>query len=210
MSGFNLSALAVRERGITLFLIIAISLAGIFAFLNLGRAEDPSFTVKVLTVSAAWPGATAQEMQDLVADPLEKRLQELRWYDHVETFTRPGLALMTLYLRDQIPPAQVPEQFYQARKKLGDEAHNLPQGALGPFINDEYSDVDFAVYALEGHGLPERMLVRQAEALREQFLHVPGVQKVVIAGERPEKIFINFSFAKLATLGVGAGDVFAA
>ena len=210
MSGFNLSALAVRERGITLFLIIAISLAGIFAFLNLGRAEDPSFTVKVLTVSAAWPGATAQEMQDLVADPLEKRLQELRWYDHVETFTRPGLALMTLYLRDQIPPAQVPEQFYQARKKLGDEAHNLPQGALGPFINDEYSDVDFAVYALEGHGLPERILVRQAEALREQFLHVPGVQKVVIAGERPEKIFINFSFAKLATLGVGAGDVFAA
>ena len=160
MSGFNLSALAVRERGITLFLIIAISLAGIFAFLNLGRAEDPSFTVKVLTVSAAWPGATAQEMQDLVADPLEKRLQELRWYDHVETFTRPGLALMTLYLRDQIPPAQVPEQFYQARKKLCDEAHNLPQGALGPFINDEYSDVDFAVYALEGHGLPERMLVR--------------------------------------------------
>lgn len=210
MTGFNLSALAVRERGITLFLIIAISLAGIFAFLNLGRAEDPSFTVKVLTVSAAWPGATAQETQDLVAEPLEKRLQELRWYDHVETFTRPGLALMTLFLRDQIPPAQVPEQFYQARKKLGDEAHNLPQGALGPFINDEYSDVDFAVYALEGHGLPERMLVRQAETLREQFLHVPGVQKVVIAGERPEKIFINFAFAKLATLGVSPADVFAA
>jgi multidrug efflux pump subunit AcrB len=210
LSGFNLSALAVRERGITLFLIIAVSLSGIFAFLHLGRAEDPTFTVKVLTVSAAWPGATAQEMQDLVAEPLEKRLQELRWYDHVETFTRPGLALMTLFLRDQTPPVQVPEQFYQARKKLGDEAHNLPQGALGPFINDEYSDVDFAVYALEGHGLPERLLVRQAEILREQFLHVPGVQKVDIVGERPEKIFINFSFARLATLGVGPGEVFAA
>src|ERR1700733_12265093 len=98
MSGFNLSALAVRERGIILFLIIALTLAGIFAFLNLGRAEDPSFTIKILTVAAAWPGATAQEMQDLVADPLEKRLQELRWYDRIETFTRPGLVLMTLTL----------------------------------------------------------------------------------------------------------------
>jgi AcrB/AcrD/AcrF family len=116
MSGFNLSALAVRERGITLFLILAIMLTGIFAYLNLGRAEDPTFTVKVLTVTAAWPGATAQEMQDLVADPLEKRLQELRWYDHVDTFTRPGLALMTLYLRDQTPPAEVPEQSIKPEK----------------------------------------------------------------------------------------------
>jgi multidrug efflux pump subunit AcrB len=155
MNGFNLSTFAVRERGITLFLIIAITLAGVFAFLKLGRAEDPIFTVKVLTVSAAWPGATAQEMQDLVADPLEKRLQELDWYDHVDTFTRPGLALMTLYLRDQTPPSQVPEQFYQARKKLGDQASSLPQGTLGPVINDEYSDVAFATYSLEGHGLPE-------------------------------------------------------
>ena len=131
MSGFNLSALAVRERGITLFLILAISLAGVFAYLNLGRAEDPTFTVKILTVTAAWPGATAQEMQDLVADPLEKRFQELRWYDHVDTFTRPGLAFMTLYLLDCTPPSEVPEQFYQARKKLGDEARNLPLGAVG-------------------------------------------------------------------------------
>src|ERR1700760_3124471 len=98
MSGFNLSALAVRERAITLFLLAAISLAGIYAFLQLGRAEDPAFTVKVLTVSAAWPGATAEDMQNQVAEPLEKRLQELRWYDRVETFTRPGLVLMTLTL----------------------------------------------------------------------------------------------------------------
>jgi multidrug efflux pump subunit AcrB len=210
MSSFNLSALAVRQRAITLFLIIAITLAGIFAYLNLGRAEDPTFTVKVLTVTAAWPGATAQEMQNLVADPLEKRLQELRWYDRVETFTRPGLALMTLYLRDQTPPKDVPEQFYQARKKLGDEAHKLPAGALGPFINDEYSDVVFAVYGLEGKGLPERLLVRQAETVRERLLHVAGVRKVDIAGERPEKIFVNFSYARLANLGVSPSDVFAA
>src|SRR5438552_11343319 len=99
MTGFNLSALAVRERAITLFLIIAITAAGAFAFVRLGRAEDPSFAIKVLTVSAVWPGATAEEMQNLVAEPLEKRLQELRYYDRVETFTRPGLALMTLTLK---------------------------------------------------------------------------------------------------------------
>src|SRR3954463_2226463 len=148
MMGFNLSALAVRERAITLFLIVAVILAGGFAFLKLGRAEDPTFTIKVLTVSAVWPGATAQEMQDLVAEPLEKRLQELRWYDRVETITRPGLALMTLQLIDKTPPKEVADQFYQARKKLGDEARNLPQGAIGPFVNDEYSDVSFALYSV--------------------------------------------------------------
>ena len=210
MSGFNLSALAVRERAVTLFFIVAISAAGLYAFLQLGRAEDPVFTIKVLTVSAAWPGATAQEMQDLVADPLEKRLQELRWYDRVETFTRPGLALMTLTLKDAIPPADVPEQFYQARKKLGDAAPNLPHGALGPFVNDEYGDVDFAIYALEAHGMPPRLLTREAEALRQSLLHVAGVQKVNILGERPERIFIDVSDAKLVSLGVSGRDIFAA
>src|SRR3954467_1147080 len=122
MMGFNLSALAVRERAITLFLIVAVILAGSYAFLKLGRAEDPSFTIKVLTVSAVWPGATAQEMQDLVAEPFEKRMQELRWYDRVETFTRPGLVLSTGSLRDDTPAGEVAGEFYQARKKLGDEA----------------------------------------------------------------------------------------
>src|SRR5438105_15411820 len=117
MPSFNLSALAVRERAITLFFILASAGAGIYAYVHLGRAEDPSFTIKVLTVTAAWPGATAQEMQDLVAEPLEKRLEELRWYERVETMTRPGLAFMTVTLKDSTPPADVPEEFYQARKK---------------------------------------------------------------------------------------------
>ena len=156
---FNLSALAVRERSVTLFLIIVIAVAGAYAFEKLGRAEDPSFTIKVLTVTAAWPGATAQEMQDLVAEPLEKRMQELRWYDRVETMTRPGLAFMTVTLKDSTPPGDVPEEFYQARKKLGDEARNLPSGVLGPFVNDEYSDVTFALYALKAPGMPPRLLV---------------------------------------------------
>ena len=210
MKGFNLSAIAVRQGSITLFLIIALSLMGIYAYLSLGRAEDPPFTVKTLTVIAAWPGATAQEMQDLVADPMEKRMQELQWYDRTETYTRPGLAALMVTLKDTTPPKDVPEQFYQARKKLGDTAHFLPEGVIGPIINDEYSDVDFAVYALEGHGLPERQLVRVAESLRQRILHVAGVKKVDILGERPEQIFVEFSYARLANLGVSPQDVFAA
>jgi multidrug efflux pump subunit AcrB len=208
MSRFNLSALAVRERAITLFLLISISAAGAFAFLQLGRAEDPAFTIKVLTVTAAWPGATAEEMQNLVAEPLEKRLQELRWYDRVETFTRPGLAFLTLSLLDKTPPSAVEDEFYQARKKLGDEAYSLPAGVLGPFINDEYSDVQFALYAIKARGMPPRQLTREAETLRQRLLHVPGVKKVDIFGERPERIFVEFSYARLANLGISAREIF--
>jgi multidrug efflux pump subunit AcrB len=203
----NLSAIAVREKAIMLFLLIAISAAGIFAFLKLGRAEDPSFTVKVFTVTAVWPGATAQEMQDLVADPLEKRMQELRTYDRVETFTRSGLAVMMVTLKDSSDPKGVPEEFYQARKKLGDEAHTLPQGVVGPFINDEYSDVTFALYSVEAPGLPLRQLTRQAESLRQRILQLPGVKKIDILGERPERIFVDFSYSRIATLGVSARDI---
>src|SRR5207244_3731865 len=204
----NLSALAVREKAITLFLIIMIVAAGIFAFLKLGRAEDPSFTIKVFTVAAVWPGATAQEMQDLVAEPLEKRMQELRWYDRVETFTRPGIAVMMVTLSDKTPASAVAEEFYQARKKLGDEAPKLPAGVQGPFVNDEYSDVIFAVYALEAHGMPPRELTREAERLRQRLLHVSGVKKVNIQGERPERIFVEFSYARLANLGLSPRDIF--
>ncbi|QWT21386.1 efflux RND transporter permease subunit [Bacillus sp. NP157] len=210
MSGFNLSALAVRERAVTLFLIIAVSVAGLFAFVHLGRAEDPNFTVKVLTIVTSWPGATAQEMQDQVAEPLEKRLQELKWYDRSETFTRPGVAWTTLTLRDDTPPADVPDEFYQARKKLGDEAAKLPPGVIGPLINDEYADVTFALYALKAHGEPQRALVREAEGIRQQLLHVPGVKKVNIIGERPEKIYVDFSHERLATLGMSPTAIFEA
>ncbi|WP_367348461.1 efflux RND transporter permease subunit [Sphingobium yanoikuyae] len=210
MSGFNLSALAVRERPVTLFLIIAITLAGLYAFLNLGRAEDPSFTIKQMTFVTTWPGATAQEMQDQVAEPLEKRMQELDWYDRTETFTRPGLAFTTMSLKDMTPPSAVPEQFYQARKKLADETAKLPRGVQGPFVNDEFGDVSFALYALNARGEPQRLLVREAEQIRQRLLHVPGVKKVNIVGEQPERIFVEFSYERLATLGVSARDMFAA
>ena len=208
--GFNLSALAVRERGITLFLIFLISIAGIVAFFKLGRAEDPAFTVKVMTIVTAWPGATAQEMQDQVAEKIEKRMQELRWYDRTETYTRPGLAFTTLTLLDSTPPSQVQEEFYQARKKVNDEMSNLPAGVIGPFVNDEYADVTFALFALKAKNEAHRLLVRDAETIRQQLLHVPGVKKVNIIGEQSERIYIEFSHERLATLGINPQDVFAA
>ena len=208
--GFNLSALAVRERGITLFLIFLISIAGIVAFFKLGRAEDPAFTVKVMTIVTAWPGATAQEMQDQVAEKIEKRMQELRWYDRTETYTRPGLAFTTLTLLDSTPPSLVQEEFYQARKKVNDEMSNLPAGVIGPFVNDEYADVTFALFALKAKNEAHRLLVRDAETIRQQLLHVPGVKKVNIIGEQSERIYIEFSHERLATLGINPQDVFAA
>lgn len=207
---FNLSALAVRERAITLFLILLIAVAGVLAFFELGRAEDPPFTVKQMTVITAWPGATAQEMQDQVAEPLEKRMQELKWYDRTETYTRPGLAFTMVSLADKTPPAEVQEAFYQARKKLGDEAKNLPAGVIGPMVNDEFSDVTFALFALKAKGEPQRLLVRDAESLRQRLLHVPGVKKVNIIGEQAERIFVSFSHDRLATLGVTPQEIFSA
>ncbi|ASY77772.1 efflux RND transporter permease subunit [Pectobacterium polaris] len=207
---FNLSALAVRERAITLFLIILITVAGILSFFELGRAEDPPFTVKQMTIISAWPGATAQEMQDQVAEPLEKRMQELKWYDRSETYTRPGLSFTMLSLLDSTPPSQVQEEFYQARKKLGDEAKNLPAGVIGPMVNDEFSDVTFALFALKAKGEPQRLLVRDAESLRQRLLHVPGVKKVNIIGEQSERIFVSFSHDRLATLGISPQDIFSA
>src|SRR5215210_7006690 len=183
----NLSTLAVRERAVTLFFILLLVAAGGYAFVKLGRAEDPSFTIKNLTVTAAWPGATAREMQDLVAEPLEKRLQELTWYDRVETTTRPGYAYMTVTLKDSTPPSVVQEEFYQARKKLGDEARNLPPGVLGPFVNDEYSDVSFALYALKAKGMPMRELARQAEVIRKTSFTWPASRKSTSSANGPSR-----------------------
>jgi multidrug efflux pump subunit AcrB len=208
MISFNLSAFAVRERAITLFLIISIMVAGGYAFLHLGRAEDPKYTVKVMTMSAAWPGATAKEMQGQVGDRLEKRLQELESYDRVETVAHPGMILMKLYLKDSTMPIDVPEEFYQARKKLGDEKIHLPQGVIGPILNDGYSDVYFAMYSLEAKGLPHRRLVMEAETMRQRLSRISGVEKVNILGEQDPKIYVEISYKRLATLGVKATDLF--
>jgi multidrug efflux pump subunit AcrB len=210
MSRLNLSALAVKEQAVTLFLLMAIAGAGLLAFTRLGRAEDPTFVVKIMTVTAVWPGATAAEMQNQVADRLEKRLQELQHYDRTETTSRPGLMTMKVYLKDNTPPAEVPAEFYQVRKKLADETRFLPRGVLGPIFNDEYTDVYFSLYALKAAELSHRELVQDAERLRQRLTRVPGVQKVKILGEQDQKIFIEISYQRLATLGLSAQSLFSA
>ena len=207
MTGFNLSAWAVRERTLTLFFILVVLITGVFAFLRLGRAEDPQFTVKVMTVTLYWPGATAKEMVDQVGDPLEKRLQELEYYDRTETAAYPGTILMKMFFKDYIPPARLPEELYQARKKLGDQAGTLPKGVIGPIVNDEFSDVYFALYAFKAKGLPHRQLVLEAEDLRQRLLRVSGVEKVNILGEQAQRIYVEISYQRLATLGLNAGDL---
>lgn len=209
MIGPNLSEIGVRHRSVTLFLLLAIALAGTIAFMKLGRAEDPVMTIRKMVVTVAWPGATAAEMESQVADKLEKRLQELDNLEYVETIARPGLAILTVTLTGSSPKQDVPEQWYQVRKKLSDEAPGLPRGVIGPFFNDEYSDVYFALFALEAPGMAERRLVSEAEALRTRLLHVPGVGEVNILGEQQQRIHVDFDPARLALLGLTPADILA-
>ena len=197
---FNPSEAAIRNGGLTLFAIILVLAAGAMAWLRLGRAEDPSFTLKVMIVSVAWPGATANQVQDQVLDRIEGKLQDLRYLDVLQTYARPGSGTITVVLRDDTPPARVQELWYQVRKKVGDMRHLLPAGVQGPFFNDEYSDVYSAVIALTGADNAE--LARQGEALRIRLRRLPGVEKVVLDGEQPQQVRVEVSHARLATLGI--------
>ncbi|MCB4821107.1 efflux RND transporter permease subunit [Roseicella aerolata] len=202
---FNLSDWGVRNGALTLFLILLLAVAGTVSYLRLGRAEDPGFTLKLMVVSAQWPGATAEEMQAQVADRIESRLQDLPWLDHVQTFTRPGSAVTTVVLRDATPPKEVQGLWYQVRKKVGDIRHTLPAGVQGPFFDDEYSDVYAVVVALTGADNAE--LVRQAERIRLRLLGLPGAGKVTIFGEEAQRVFVDVSHARLATLAVQPGAI---
>jgi multidrug efflux pump len=202
MKHFNLSGWAVGHPALILFLIFALGAAGLFSYERLGRAEDPFFTVKVVNVSAMWPGATAEEMQMQVADPIEKKLQELPGFDKVETYSKPGFTAMQVSFKDSTSPKDVPYLFYLLRKKLVDVQGELPSGLLGPVVNDEFSDVDSILYMMTGDGADYAQLKKAAEGMRQRLLKVPGVTKVDIYGLQDEKIFVEFSHAKLATLGI--------
>ena len=152
MKRLNLSAWAVSHPTLILFLMIVLGVAGFFSYEKLGRAEDPYFTVKVVNVSVMWPGATAQEMQSQVADPIEKKLQELPHFEKVQTYSKPGFAAMQVTFLDSTSPKDVPHLFYLLRKKLDDVRDQLPQGILGPIVNDEFSDVDSILYMMTGDG----------------------------------------------------------
>jgi multidrug efflux pump len=202
MKRFNLSAWAVSHPALVLFLVMALGVAGFFSYSKLGRAEDPFFTVKVVNVSVMWPGATAAEMQTQVADPIEKKLQELPYFEKVQTYSKPAFAAMQVTFRDSTPPKDVPYLFYLLRKKLVDVQDQLPQGILGPVVNDEFSDVDAILYMMTGDGADYAQLKKAAEGLRQRLLKVAGVTKVDLYGVQDERIFVEFSHAKLATLGI--------
>src|ERR1700743_562250 len=202
MKRFNLSAWAVSHPALVMFLIAALGVAGFFSYQKLGRAEDPFFTVKVVNVSVLWPGATAKEIQTQVADPIEKKLQELPYFEKVQTYSKPGFTAMQVTFRDNTPAKDVPYLFYLLRKKLVDAQGDLPAGILGPVVNDEFSDVDSILYMMTGDGADYAQLKKAAEGLRQRLLKVPGVTKIDLYGTQDEKIFVEFSHAKLATLGI--------
>src|SRR5438309_1329234 len=208
MKRFNLSGWAVSHPTLILFLMIALGVAGFFSYQKLGRAEDPFFTVKVVNVSAMWPGATASEMQMQVADPIEKKLQELPYFEKVQTYSKPGFTAMQVTFRDSTPPKDVPYLFYLLRKKLVDVQGQLPAGLLGPVVNDEFSDVDSILYMMTGDGADYAQLKKAAEGLRQRLLKVPGVAKGNLYGTQDERIFVEFSHAKLATLGITPQTLF--
>src|SRR5690349_13844354 len=202
MKHFNLSGWAVSHPTLILFLMIVLGAAGFFSYERLGRAEDPFFTVKVVNVSAIWPGATAQEMQTQVADPIEKKLQELPFFEKVQTYSKPSFTAMQVTFRDFTPPKDVPYLFYMLRKKLVDVQDQLPPGILGPVVNDEFSDVDSILFMITGDGADYAQLKKVAEAFRQRLLKIKGVIKVDLFGTQDERIFVEFSHAKLATLGI--------
>jgi multidrug efflux pump len=208
MQRFNLSAWAVGHPALMMFLIAILGLAGLLSYRSLGRAEDPSFTIKVVIVSAMWPGATAADMQDQVADPIEKKLQELPYFDKVTTYTKPSFTAMQVAFKDNTPARDVPELFYQLRKKISDIKDELPAGLIGPTVNDEYGDVDSILYMLTADGADYAQMKKVAEALRQRLLKVKDVTKVNLYGTQAEKIYLEFSHAKLATLGITPDQMF--
>ncbi len=186
--------------------------AGGLSYTRLGRNEDPNFTLKLMVVTAQWPGATAAEMRDQVADRIERKLQDLAHLDHLETYVQPTQSVTTVTFRDDTPPADVPGLFYQTRKKLDDLRPSMPAGVRGPFADDEYTDVYGAVFALTAPqgGAGNAALTARAELIRDRFLQVPGAERVTIGGEVPRTLFVEFAQARLAALGVTVADIEAA
>jgi multidrug efflux pump subunit AcrB len=207
MSLPNLSALAVRERSVTLFFLLLSVVAGFYAFSSLGRAEDPAFTVRAMVVSVVWPGATPEVLQNQVVDRLEKRIQEVVYFDNIETTIRPGQAAMVIRFLDSTPSEKVSDLFYQVRKRMLDERPNLPQGVIGPIVNDDFADVYFSLLALTAPGMPMRELTREAESIRDRLQRLPGLQKAQLLAERPERVYLEFDQDRLNNLGLSAEEV---
>jgi multidrug efflux pump subunit AcrB len=199
---FNLSAWALTHKPLIGFLMAVALFAGFRAYNDLGRDEDPPFTIKAMIVRAYWPGADANQTAKQLTDRLEKPLESLQYVDFITSYTKPGEATITINLRDSTPPSAVPEQWYQARKKIGDIKGQLPQGSIGPFFNDDFGDVYGVIYALTTDGFTYRELRDQAEFIRAELLRVDNVGKVDLIGVQDEVIYVDFSLRQMAGLGI--------
>lgn len=202
MKGFNLSAWALERPSLVRFFMIALAAAGIWSYFALGKAEDPEFTIKIMIVRTFWPGATANEVEQQVTDRIEKKLQETPYFDSVRSFSRAGESVVYVFLKDYTPPKDVTNIWYQVRKKVSDIRGSLPEGVVGPFFNDEFGDTFGIVYAFTSDGFSHAELRRMVEDVRQELLSIPDIGKVELIGAQPEKIFIEVSHHKLATLGI--------
>ena len=208
VSRFNLSQWALDHQAFTRYLMIVLMLLGVAAYFQLGQDEDPPFTFRAMVVRAYWPGATAEQVAEQVADRIEKTLQEVPYADKIRSYSKPGETLVIFQLKDSSPPGEVPQIWYTARKKIGDMQATLPQGVVGPFFNDEFGDVFGVIYALQGDGFSYADKKLVADDVRQQLLRVRDVSKVELFGVQDEKLFIEISQKRLAVLGLNLQQVF--
>ncbi|MBY5838753.1 efflux RND transporter permease subunit [Rhizobium leguminosarum] len=204
---FNLSRWAIGHPSIARFLFGLIIITGVLGLMRMGQREDPEFTFRVMVVQAIWPGASIQEMEDQVVNKIERKLQETPHIDWVKSYTRAGSAIITLQVKGDTNSEEVADAFYQVRKKVGDISSELPQGLLGPYFNDEFGDTFITLHSISGDGYSYPELKKFAIQARDMLLTTPGVEKAVIIGDQPEKIYIDVSSKALAERGLTILDL---
>lgn len=198
----NLSELALKNKAIVWYFIVIVAIAGVFSYMKLGRMEDPAYTVRQMVVTVAWPGATAQQMQDQVTDKIEKKLQDTPNLDYIKSYSSPGQAVIYVNLTDQAPADSIRSTWHEVRNLTEDMKKDLPEGVYGPYYNDRFDDVYGSVYAITGDGYSYEELRQKAEKIRRIMLGIQDVSKVELVGEQSEKVYIEVANAKLAELGI--------
>lgn len=209
MKGLNLAEWAIRHKQIVYFFIIAIITGGLWSYFHLGRSEDPDFTIRQAVVTAAWPGASAQQITQQVTDPLEKKLQDTKGLDYIKSFTHDGKTVIYVNLKDSVPKEEMQTRWHEIRNLVNDEWSSLPSGVMGPYINDRFDDVYGSIYAVTGDGFSYEEKRKYAENIRRRLTGVEDVQKVELLGVQKQEIYVEMDQNKLASFGMRLSDVFA-
>jgi multidrug efflux pump len=204
---FNLSSWTLEHQALVIFVLVLVTLFGVLSYRKLAQSEDPPFTFKVMVIHTTWPGATARQVQEEVTDRIARKLQEAPAVDFMRSYSRPGESTLFFTIKDSAPPAQVPDTWYQVRKKVGDMVHTLPAGIQGPYFNDEFGDVYTNIYALQGEGFSPAQLHDYAERLRTELLRVPDVNKVDFIGDQEQRVYVEIANAQLAKLGLTPREI---